>query len=319
MSYQYLNEFLDNTPMAPLLKFSTADWYDSRNNGDLARWRRAVASLPDITPSEIDFANAVRIGVAADAPPSAIETLTAALQGLIPWRKGPFNLFDVLIDTEWRSDWKWERVRSQISALAGRTILDVGCGNGYHCFRMHGEGARLAIGVDPQLAYSMQFHAIKRYAPAVPVYVLPTTLEQLPMGMGCFDTVFSMGVLYHRRSPIDHLLHLQSCLRPGGELVLETLVVDGPEGYSLTPHGRYGRMPNVWFIPSCDTTLNWLNRCGYKNSRVVDVSLTTIAEQRTTDWMRFQSLIDCLDPNDTSLTVEGLPGPKRAVFVASAP
>jgi len=319
MSYEQLPHFIQNTSMAPLLKFSTEAWFAGRNNGDLPRWRKAVASLPNIKPSAVDLSQAVNIGSPDDLDSEQLSQLTLALQGLIPWRKGPFTLFGVHIDTEWRSDWKWDRLREHISPMAGRKILDVGCGNGYHCFRMVGEGAALAIGVDPQLAYSMQFQAIKHYIPEVPVFVLPTTLEQLPEDIGAFDTVFSMGVLYHRRSPIDHLLQLQNCLRPGGELVLETLIVDGPEGYSLTPEGRYSRMNNVWFIPSAETTLKWLRRCGYTDCKLVDVSVTSVEEQRTTDWMRFQSLVESLDPKDHSLTVEGLPSPKRGVFVATAP
>ena len=319
MPYRHLDAFLNNSPMAQLLRFSSEQWYNSRNNGDLPRWRKAYAALPDIQPGHIDLQTAVRIGSASDCSASELLQLETALRALMPWRKGPFELFGLLIDTEWHSDWKWERLLPHLSSLQGRNVLDVGCGNGYHCFRMAGAGARLAVGVDPQLAYSMQFQCIKRYLPEVPVYVVPATLDQVSHEMRAFDTVFSMGVLYHRRSPIDHLLQLQSCLRRGGELVLETLVVDGPEGYALTPRDRYGRMPNVWYIPSCDTTLRWMERCGFKNCRLVDVSHTTIAEQRSTDWMRFQSLVDCLDPNDPSLTVEGYPGPKRAIFIAEAP
>ncbi|MEW8068099.1 MAG: DUF1698 domain-containing protein, partial [Candidatus Thiodiazotropha endolucinida] len=43
---------------------------------------------------------------------------------------------------------------------------------------------------------------------------------------------------------------------------------------------------------------------------------TTIEEQRATEWMRFESLADYLDPADRSLTIEGYPAPRRAVFVA---
>ena len=56
-----------------------------------------------------------------------------------------------------------------------------------------------------------------------------------------------MGVLYHRRSPIDHLLELKGCLQTGGELVLETLVIDGGLGEVLVPENRYAKMRNVWF------------------------------------------------------------------------
>lgn len=323
MSYQQLPALLGNGALRELARFCSEDWFNSRNNGDLRRWRTALQALPALSAGSVDLRERVRIGTAGDCSSAEQDQLRLALQGLIPWRKGPFELFGVHIDTEWRSDWKWDRLRQHIAPLQGRTILDVGCGNGYHCFRMAGEGARLAVGVDSQLAYAMQFRMIKHYVPDVPVFVLPVTLEsalaQLPEEPAAFDSVFCMGVLYHRRSPIDHLLQLKACLRPGGELILETLVVDGPEGFALTPQDRYGRMANVWFVPSCATLLNWLQRCGFQNARVVDVSVTTVEEQRTTQWMRFQSLADCLDPLDPSRTVEGLPAPKRAVLLANAP
>lgn len=323
MSYLHLPGLLGNGPLRALARFGTPEWFSSRNNGDFPRWQAALASLPDLTPRHIELREAVRIGSAEDCTEQEQAQLRSALQGLIPWRKGPFELFGVHIDTEWRSDWKWGRLREHIAPMRGRTILDVGCGNGYHCFRMAGEGARLAIGIDSQLAYAMQYRMVSRYVPDVPAFVLPTTfeqaLEQLPEDVAAFDSVFSMGVLYHRRSPIDHLLQLKSCLRPGGELVLETLIVEGPEGHALVPQDRYCRMPNVWFIPSCATLLLWLQRCGLRNARVVDVSTTSLQEQRTTQWMRFQSLADSLDPDDHSRTVEGLPAPRRAVILANAP
>lgn len=323
MPYSNLSALLAGTTLEPLTQFCSQTWFDSRNNGDYPKWRRALDTLPTITPITIDLNKAVSIGNCTDCDDSTREQLRDALQVMIPWRKGPFSLFGIDIDTEWRSDWKWNRVLPHISSLAGRTILDVGCGNGYHCFRMAGEGARLAVGIDSQLAYSMQFQAIKRYVPQAPVYVLPTTFEHALETLGdepeAFDSVFSMGVLYHRRSPIDHLLQLKSCLRSGGELVLETLVVDGAQGYALTPDDRYSRMRNVWFVPSCATILSWLNRCGFKDCKVIDTGATSLDEQRTTDWMRFESLVDSLDPNDHNLTVEGLPAPKRAVFVATKP
>jgi tRNA (mo5U34)-methyltransferase len=148
-------------------------------------------------------------------------------------------------------------------------------------------------------------------------WVLPLGIEDVPESPGAFDTVFSMGVLYHRKSPIEHIEHLKSFLNPGGELVLETLIADGPEGYSLTPPGRYAKMRNVWFIPSIQTLERWLKRCGLKNIKTVDINVTSTEEQRTTDWMTFESLPDYLDPTDVTKTVEGHPAPKRAVVVAT--
>ena len=78
-------------------------------------------------------------------------------------------------------------------------------------------------------------------------------------------------------------------------------------------------MRNVWFIPSCVTLEGWLKRCGYRDIRLIDLTQTTPKEQRTTDWMQFQSLLDSLDPDMPELTVEGLPSPRRAIFLAQNP
>ena len=147
--------------------------------------------------------------------------------------------------------------------------------------------------------------------------VLPCALEQISEPLQCFDTVFSMGVIYHRRSPIDHLLRCKHCLVPGGELVLETLYVDGASGYSLVPEKRYARMSNIWFVPSIGTLEQWLSRCGFENIQLVDKSETTNDEQRQTEWMPFASLEDAIDANDFSRTTEGLPAPKRVVVLAN--
>lgn len=293
--------------------------FESNPHGDMARWQQALQQLPAVADVEADLnRSAVTLSTSTLAD-DARQKLETGLRGLMPWRKGPFDFFGVGIDTEWRSDWKWDRVAPYLSDLQGRRILDVGCGSGYHCWRMAGLGARRVVGIDPGLLFLFQFLSVKRYLGEVPVDLLPIRMEDMPDRLEAFDTTFSMGVLYHRRSPLDHLLELKSTLRRGGELVLETLVVDGPEGYSLMPEDRYGQMRNVWFLPSCDTLLRWLDRTGFRQARVVDVTDTTTEEQRTTDWMRFQSLADFLDPDDPARTIEGYPGPRRATIIAEKP
>ena len=292
--------------------------FDTTVHGDLPRWQHAIADLPALTPSAITLLDTVSIGLPHDLQPSQQPLLEANLRQLHPWRKGPYQLFDVAIDTEWRSDWKWDRIKAHIAPLANRRVLDVGCGNGYHGWRMVGAGARLVLGIDPGMLSVMQFMAIRRlHGGEPPIYVLPLGIEAMPPNLQLFDTVFSMGVLYHRRSPLDHLLELKGCLRPGGELVLETLVIDGDANQVLIPDNRYAQMRNVWFLPSCAALLRWLQRCGFKDGRVVSVNKTTCEEQRSTDWMRFHSLRDFLDPDNPDITCEGLPAPVRAVLVAT--
>ena len=288
--------------------------------GDLPRWQAVLEALPELPVSQ-RYLDRARVGADCDPPLSedARDSLADRLQLLHPWRKGPFELFGVHIDTEWRSDWKWERIAPHLDDLRGRRVLDVGCGSGYHCWRMAGAGASEVIGIDPTPLFVLQFLALQKYLQQPGVWVLPLGIQHVPPKLQAFDTVFSMGVLYHRRSPLDHLLELRDCLRPGGQLVLETLVIEGGPGATLVPEGRYARMGNVWFLPSCDSLLGWLRKLKFREAEVVDVSVTSTEEQRSTEWMRFQSLADFLDPDDPARTLEGYPAPRRAVVTARAP
>ena len=287
-------------------------------HGKMQLWQQALAALPSISPEYITLENDVVIGREADLTDYDKIKFIENLKQFHPWRKGPYKLFGIEIDTEWRSDWKWQRVLPYIQPLEGRKVLDVGGGNGYHGWRMLGQGAELVIGIDPTLVFVMQYHVIQRYIGDSNHYVLPLGIEHLPDDLACFDTVFSMGILYHRRSPLDHLYDLRACLRPGGELVLETLITEGEEGQVLVPEGRYAKMRNVWFFPTIATMELWLRRCGFKDVRCVESNATTVEEQRATEWMTFESLADFLDPNDPNKTIEGHPAPIRATFIATA-
>lgn len=287
--------------------------------GDLPQWQQVLSDLPPLKPSSINLSGGVRIGTSEDATNVQRQALKNVLMGLHPWRKGPYQLFGLEIDTEWRSDWKWERLVPHLQPLDNHLVLDVGCGNGYHCWLMHGAGARQVIGIDPSPRFVHQFYSLKHYIDKIaelPVDVLPLGIEDVPANLAAFDTIFSMGVLYHRRSPLDHLRELKACLKPGGQLVLETLIVEGELGYSLVPEGRYAKMPNVWFLPSIPTLISWLNKLGFHDIRLVSRSTTRPAEQHSTEWMRFESLNDFLDPEHPDRTLEGHPAPERAIFIA---
>lgn len=282
-------------------------------HGDLATWQQALAALPPPRTRFEDGAAPV-LGQPAEDP----EAVAAALLKLHPWRKGPLNVAGVYVDTEWRSDWKWRRIAPHLD-LEGHRVLDVGCGNGYYGWRMLGAGARCVIGIDPTLVYAMQWLACRHFAGDAPNFVLPLKLEDLPEGAGGFDAVFSMGVLYHRRDPVQHLRRLAGLAVPGGQVVLETLVLEEDGPGVLRPEGRYARMRNVHAIPAIPRLLEWLADAGLRDARVLDVSRTSTEEQRSTPWMHFESLAENLDPGDPLRTAEGHPGPVRAALVARAP
>ncbi|MBX2858323.1 MAG: tRNA 5-methoxyuridine(34)/uridine 5-oxyacetic acid(34) synthase CmoB [Cellvibrionaceae bacterium] len=323
IDYSALIDFLAKNPSfskwAQALPEHIAHGLSTQRYGDLPAWYHALSTLPPITTRNLSFAHQVSIGGNEQLEPAQRQTLLEALQSLSPWRKGPLQLFGITIDAEWRCDQKWQRLAQHISPLQHRTVLDVGCGNGYYCWRMLGGGAQRVIGIDPSPRFVLQFYMCKHFTTGQAVDVLPLTLEDLPENLQGFDTTFSMGVLYHRRSPMDHLRQLKNSLKPGGELVLETLIIDGKLGEVLVPEGRYAMMNNVWFLPSVLTLESWLRKCGYRNIRCISVNQTSTNEQRSTAWMQFQSLKDFLQPGDFNKTAEGHSAPKRAIIIAEKP
>ncbi len=288
-------------------------------NGNLPRWLATLKDLPKAQWDDYDFTQPIiQIGDRAALNATEQAKLKQMLLSLSPWRKGPFNMAGISIDAEWRSDLKWQRLAEQIDDLSGRLVLDVGSGNGYYALRMVGAGARQVVMVDPSQLALCQFTALRQALKSPPpITFLPVGIDQVPQRLALFDTVFSMGVLYHRRSPLDHLNHLRQLLRPGGQLVLETLVIPGKAGQILVPESRYAQMRNVWFLPSVDELIHWLKRIGFDRVVCINESNTMVQEQRRTQWMSFHSLSEFLDPNDAGQTIEGYPAPRRAIIAAN--
>ena len=310
-------EYLKRTAVsevAEILADRTAAAAGTILHGDYDRWCRAIEAMPDVVPAAVDLTKGA---VAATGLMNEMQQTALAenLMQLHPWRKGPFELFGTQIDAEWRSDLKWARLKDHID-LNDKLILDIGCGNGYYLLRMLGAGAKAAIGVDPFLLYIMQFHAVNKYIRTNRAAALPLGVDDIPADCGCFDTVFSMGILYHRRDPKEHLQKLHGFLKPGGQAVLETIVLDKPSEELLVPDGRYGKMRNVWTIASPGLLIKWLTECGFENIETLHITKTTSAEQRKTDWMTFESLGDFLDSEDDTKTIEGHPAPVRTIMTA---
>jgi tRNA (mo5U34)-methyltransferase len=320
MDYSNLLQTLNENSMAEwssLLGVQLLEYYSSINHGDYQKWKSAVENLPDITDVTFNLnSDSVVIGSASECTNGQQSDIKEQLKNLMPWRKGPFNLFGVDINTEWRSNLKWNRLKHHIKPLDNKMVLDIGCGNGYYGWRMLSENASYVVGMDPSLLFIMQFSAIKKYLPDSNIDIIPLGIQGLPEAQLNFDTVFSMGVIYHRRDPAEHMRQLMNCLNSGGELVLETLVIESDALEELVPDGRYSKMSNVWSIPSCRLLVQWAEAAGFNNVRIVDVTTTTTEEQRQTDWMTFESLSDFLDKEDNNKTIEGHPAPTRAILIA---
>ena len=291
--------------------------WQQHNHGDMPRWQKALHSVQQSCVKQQGWRVDDDLLVLGKArlPGHQRSELEQALRELMPWRKGPLRLQGIDIDSEWRSDWKWQRLRPHLPNLTGLQVLDVGSGNGYFGYRLLQAGAKAVLAVDPTWLFVMQHQAMQSAAGGANNWVLPLRLEDLPLQLTGFDVVLSLGVLYHRRDPLQHLRQLKRLLRAGGLLVLETFVLPPADALEISPE-RYARMGNVHRIPQPSLLMQWLRAAGYHNGRMVDINRTSMQEQRSTDWMQFESLPEALDQNNQAYTVEGLPAPRRALVLA---
>lgn len=318
-AYQYLAELLSETPLQNWNFGQEPGLLKAFRHGDFPRWAFALEDVRQVATHWEAHGPIVLFG----ENPLLLKEEALFIQQLRqfhPWRKGPYELFGVRIETEWRSDMKWNRIYPHLSPLNDRMVLDIGSGNGFYGWHMVKAGARQVLGVDPFLLFVLQWALIAKMIPLTDRFrnvVLPFGVEAIPKNCMAFDTVFSMGVLYHRRDTRQHLTELVGFLRDGGEVVLETLVLEGDDKKCLYPSNRYAKMRNVWAIPTISLLEEWMYAAGFQNVRTVDVTRTTAQEQRRTDWMTFESLSDFLDPEDAQKTIEGHPGPVRAVLLAN--
>lgn len=311
--WEKLKSDADLAQFEPQLRALTQAKVENPIQGDYPRWKSHLDQLPKIADVDVDFSGKA-VDCRAEIDEATKKQVRQAYQGLIPWRKGPFEMFDCFIDSEWQSWMKWNRIEAKLPNLWSQKVLDVGCGNGYYLFKMAQHKPKILLGVDPGLLQIIQFWSIEKYAQSGAA-ILPLGIQNMPSNMQAFDVVFSMGVFYHRKNPIQHIIQLNELLKSKGELILETLVVEGDEKTCLLPQGRYAQMRNVWFLPSVDMLKTMLSRSGFDNIEIIDVTETSVQEQRSTDWMRFHSLKDFL--NDTlDKTIEGYPPPKRATLIA---
>ncbi len=308
-----LNQYRDE--FAELIK--KADYHATHTHGLGKKFIQTLKQLPNIKPDNINLTlDSIKIGNKNQLNAIQQNDLRDLLMSFHPWRKGPFNIFGIQVESEWDSSLKWKRIQPHLSPLYHRKILDIGSSSGYYMFKMAEQNPRFILGVEPFISFYYQYLAIQHFAQIPQVYTIPTRLEDLPQINNYFDTIFCMGILYHRRSPLDFLKQMQYLLNKDGELVLETLTIPGEDEVSLTPKKRYAKMHNIFFIPTVNCLRLWLEKCGFCDIKFISTVATTNKEQRKTSWIKTESLQDFLNPKDNTKTIEGYPAPERTIFIA---
>ncbi len=276
-------------------------------------YQEAIKVLPEYKNVEVSLGDVVEIQIDNLSDAEAAQIRETALL-MKPWRKGPFRINDLFIDSEWQSQIKYNLLEPHFN-LEDKIVGDIGCNNGYYLFRMLSQKPKKLIGFDPSAIYYSQFMFLDHFIKSGIVYEL-LGVEHVEFYEHKFDTLFCLGVLYHRSDPVAMLKSLFKGLNKGGELILDTFMIDGEEEMCLTPRDRYSKIPNIYFVPTVNALKNWCLRAGFESVEVLEIMKTDLNEQRKTEWIDTQSLEDFLDPNDPEKTVEGYPAPKRVYIKA---
>jgi len=271
-------------------------------------WKN-IAPLREIVDSLDPGDYSFEIGDVVKVDGEYSQDIKALAKKLMPWRKGPFEVFGTYIDTEWRSNIKYSLIRPHFN-LQGKRVADIGCNNGYYLFRMQEDQPELLVGFDPSPIYKTQFDFMNHFAKTKIVYEL-LGVEHVEFYEEKFDFIFCLGVLYHRSDPVAMLKSLYKGLDKYGEVLLDTFYIEGEDEVCLSPKSSYSKIPNIYFVPTIPALKNWCLRAGFSHFEVLETSKTELEEQRKTEWIEGQSLEDFLDPDDSSKTVEGYPAPAR--------
>ena len=293
------------------LRQRQANWLGSDKKGIL-RFRNSLANVSHIRAKFLDLrGDIIRIGRADELNPIEREKVRVCLRSFMPWRKGPFNVFGIEIDAEWRSERKWNRVLPMLPDLSDKIIADVGCNNGYYMFRMADHRPRLVVGFEPYLQHYFAFKTLNGFAGLDQLAIELLGVEHIALFEAFFDVIFLMGILYHRVSPVEVLKDVKKALRPGGTLIVESQGIPGDSPCALFPEKTYAKVPGTYFVPSASCLVNWLKRAGFSAVKLFCAHPMSNLEQRRTAWMVFESYDDFIDPNNSVRTVEGYPAPVR--------
>ncbi len=287
------------------------EWINQNKKGFI-RYRTPYEGLQRFKASYVDCSvDCITIGKPDEISTDEQKEIKDSLKSFMPWRKGPFSVFGIDIDAEWRSERKWQRIIPELPDLEGKIIADIGCNNGYYMFRMTESAPQLVLGFEPSVQHYYCFKALNSMAGFNKLDIDLLGVEHLQHFETCFDVVFLLGIIYHRPSPIDTLRDILTALRPGGTLILESQAIPGDEPMALFPDKTYAKVPGTYFVPTGACLCNWMKKAGFKDISFFHSHPMSSDEQRQTDWMQFESYADFIERGNPLKTIEGYPAPHR--------
>lgn len=307
----YLEKYAKQLPVDYIMQERAAR-ESKKDNIQLQEFKDELANFPKVNATQFDFDKPlVTIGKESDLTEEQKEALIKSLKTYIPWKKGPWSIFGVDIDSEWRSNLKWERFESHIHSLEGKKVADIGCNNGYFMFRMLAYNPELVIGFEPFAKHYFNYMLFQNYVKSDKLHFELLGIENFDLYPKFFNTIFCLGILYHHTDPIGLLRKLYDSLDKGGEIFIDCQGIPGDEPIALMPKNKYTSARGFWWLPTKACLIHWLSRTQFRDIEIIFEEPLSLDEQRSTPWSPHKSLEEFLDPNDPEKTIEGYPAPWR--------
>jgi tRNA (mo5U34)-methyltransferase len=180
---------------------------------------------------------------------------------------GPFRMEGILLDSYLQiagllDAWKWWP-----SSLAGLTVADVGCLTGGLSLLLAARGAEKVYAVDEIPQHVAQCAFVAETFQVRTVECLQTSLYHLPQQLApeSLDLIVFSGVLYHLSDMMVGLLALQTLLKPGGTLFIESNAIDCFT-HSYANFGQF--FGGMWWQPTGRCIQDMCEFTGYERPEV---------------------------------------------------
>lgn len=150
--------------------------------------------------------------------------------------------------------------------LTGKSVLDVGCAEGYCSFLAEERGAERVLGIDVEVERIERFRYAAERLGSKCEAMQRSAYNVYAKDLGAFDVVFFFGIWYHLRHPLWALERLYHVLNPGGLLLAESERLDDVEGpvAHLCANGFRGDTSTFW-IPTLECLMASLKVVGFGN------------------------------------------------------
>ena len=139
---------------------------------------------------------------------------------------------------------EWQTLEPLLPDFAGKEILDLGCGYGWHCIYAAEHGARQVTGID----LSDKMLAVARQKTSAPnVEYRCCAIEDADFADGSFDIVLSSLALHYVEDYVGVVQNVHRMLRPGGVFLFScehpVFTAEGSQDWTYNPDGSIDHFP----------------------------------------------------------------------------